>query len=61
MTPAWRSMASNASGGTWVGRVRCPGGAPYAETPEETTTTGLARDSCRAMRENLRGLPIDSR
>ncbi|KFC52060.1 hypothetical protein GY12_11280 [Micrococcus luteus] len=30
-------------------------------TSERTTTTGLVRESRRAMRENLRGLPNDSR
>ena len=61
MTPACRSIAPNAPDGTWVWRTRWPGGAPYAETPEETAITGFRWARPRAIRENLRGLPIDSR
>ena len=38
-----------------------PGGTPKRDTPDFTTMTGLMRARLRATRENLRGLPIDSR
>ena len=49
--------------GRHVGR-RGPGdraGRRSDDTPDFTTMTGLVAASRRAMRENLRGLPIDSR
>ncbi len=61
MTPAWRSMASKASGGALDSRTSCPGGTPYSLTPLLTTMVGFTRASWRAMRENLRGLPTLSR
>ena len=38
-----------------------PTGTPCVERPDLTATIGLVRETRRAMRENLRGLPIDSR
>ena len=38
-----------------------PRGTPKRDTPDFTTMTGLMRARLRAIRENLRGLPIDSR
>ena len=61
ITPACLSIWANASGRSWVERTRCPRGVPYLPTPDLTTMTGLIEESLRAMRENLRGLPIDSR
>ena len=54
-------MALKTSGRAFVGRTRCPGGTPNRETPDLTTMTGLMSARFRATRENLRGLPIDSR
>ena len=61
MTPACLSIAENTSGRALVRRTRWPGGTPKRETPDFTTMTGLMRARLRAIRENLRGLPIDSR
>ena len=58
---AWRSSALNAFGLLWVRRASWPGGTPKVESPGLTTITGLRAASWRAMRENLRGLPMDSR
>ena len=48
-----------------AGLGACAPGGPAArrrrETPDFTTMTGLISARLRAMRENLRGLPIDSR
>ncbi len=54
-------MALKTSGRAFVGLTRCPGGTPNRETPDFTTMTGLMSARLRATRENLRGLPIDSR
>ena len=61
MMPAWRNIASHAAAGAWVCRTRCQVGAPRPALPDFTATIGLLRATRRAMRENLRGLPIDSR
>src|SRR5450631_125060 len=60
-TPAWRIMESSASRGARELRTACPGGTPYPLTPDFTTTTGFLADSRRAIRENLRALPMLSR
>ncbi len=44
----------------WSGD-RWPTGTPCVERPDFTATIGLRRPSRRAIRVNLRGLPIDSR
>ena len=61
ITPARLKSASTAAAGAWDTRTRCPCGASPRKRPDLTTTTGLRRDSRRAMRLNLRGLPSDSR
>ena len=61
MTPDWRSIASTAAVGACVVRTACPGGRRRPITSDLATITGLERESLRAMRENLRGLPKDSR
>ncbi len=61
MTPACLSIAENTSGRALVARTRWPGGTPNRLTPDLTTMTGLIVARLRAIRENLRGLPIDSR
>ncbi len=38
-----------------------PTGTPCVERPDFTATTGLDSETRRAIRENLRGLPMDSR
>ena len=40
---------------------RGPSGTPCVVRPDRTAMTGLRRETRRAIRENLRGLPIDSR
>ena len=61
ITPAWRNMASTA----WLGaanlRTIWPMGTPWVVRPDRTARIGLRSETRRAMRENLRGLPIDSR
>ncbi len=54
-------MASRASAGAWVVRTAWPGGRRSPMASDLATITGLVRASRRAIRENLRGLPIDSR
>ena len=61
MLAALAFCARCAAGRAFVGRTRCPGGAPKLDTPDRTTMTGFVTARLRAMRENLRGLPIDSR
>ncbi len=61
MIPAWRNIASTASGGATILRTAWPIGTPCVVRPERTAMTGLRRETRRAIRENLRGLPIDSR
>ena len=61
ITPAWRNSASTASSG----RVAEPAADAGVRRrgwsgPGAKTTTGLRRVSRRAIRENLRGLPIES-
>ena len=61
MIPAWRNIASTASGGAAICRTAWPIGTPWVVRPDRTATIGLVRETRRAMRENLRGLPMDSR
>ncbi|CPU67977.1 Uncharacterised protein [Mycobacteroides abscessus] len=61
MTPDCRSISSSVRRGARVERTACPGGTTGPERPAVTTTTGLTDARRRAMRENLRGLPMDSR
>ena len=61
MIPACRNIASTASGGAAMWRTACPIGTPWVVRPERTAMIGLDRETRRAIRENLRGLPIDSR
>ena len=61
ITPDWRNISSSVRRGDRVGRTACPGGTTCPEVPAVTTITGLTAASLRAIRENLRGLPIDSR
>ena len=61
MIPACRNIASTASPGAPILRTACPIGTPWELRPDRTATIGLRRLTRRAMRENLRGLPIDSR
>ena len=62
MTPAWRNSASTAMSGLAIAAV-CDEAArtPAADRPLLTATIGLRRETRRAMRANLRGLPNDSR
>ena len=62
MTPACRNRASTAMSGLAIAAV-CDDAArtPAADRPLFTATIGLRRDTRRAMRANLRGLPNDSR
>ena len=61
MTPAWRNIASTACDGAAILRTAWPIGTPWVLRPDRTAMIGLRRLTRRAMRENLRGLPIDSR
>ena len=61
MTPAWRNIASTACDGAAILRTACPIGTPCVLRPDFTAITGLRRETRRAIRLNLRGLPIDSR
>ena len=61
MIPAWRNIASTAAWGAEICRTVCPIGTPCVVRPDRTATTGLRSETRRAIRENLRGLPIDSR
>ncbi len=56
------SMARTATSGVAAAAVceRAPR-APAVDLPAFNTTIGFSRPTLRAMRENLRGLPIDSR
>lgn len=60
MTPAWLSMVLKACGGRVVARARWPVGM-VCWVSVLTQTMGLRSESWRAMRENLRALPTDSR
>ena len=61
-TPACRNSASRVARGVAVDAV-CEAAArcPAAELPDRTVRTGMRSASRRAKRENLRGLPNDSR
>ena len=61
MIPACLNMASTASGGAAMARTAWPIGTPCVVRPDRTAMIGLTRETLRAIRENLRGLPIDSR
>ena len=61
ITPAWRNIASTAACGASIDRTAWPIGTPWVVRPERTAMIGLLRETRRAIRENLRGLPIDSR
>ncbi len=61
ITPAWRNIASTAACGAPMRRTVWPIGTPWEVRPERTATIGLRCETRRAMRENLRGLPMDSR
>ena len=61
MTPDWWNISSTAAGGSWVARTVCPSGMPWEDRPDFTATIGLDREVRRAIRLNLRGLPMDSR
>ena len=61
ITPACRNIASTARCGAAILRTIWPIGTPWVVRPERTAMIGLRSDTRRAIRENLRGLPIDSR
>ena len=61
ITPACRNIASTAACGASIERTAWPIGTPWVDRPDFTAITGLRRETRRASRENLRGLPIDSR
>ena len=61
ITPACRNIASTACCGAAIWRTIWPIGTPWVVRPERTAMIGLRSDTRRAIRENLRGLPIDSR
>ena len=64
MTPACARISSSAPearSSSPVSRTWWPGGSSCPVRSDFTTTTGLTRLTRRAMRANLRGLPIDSR
>ena len=61
MTPACRNIASTAWVGAAIRRTACPIGTPWVVRPERTAMIGLRSETRRAIRENFRGLPIDSR
>ena len=61
MTPACRNIASTACWGAAIWRTAWPIGTPCVVRPDRTAIIGLVRETRRAIRENLRGLPIDSR
>ena len=44
-----------------IERTAWPIGTPWVVRPDRTAMTGLRRETRRAIRLNLRGLPIDSR
>ena len=48
-------------GGAAILRTAWPIGTPWVVRPERTAMIGLRSETRRAIRENLRGLPIDSR
>ena len=59
--PAWRNIASTAWPAPPIWRTAWPIGTPWVVRPDFTAMTGLRRETRRAIRVNLRGLPIDSR
>ena len=61
ITPACRNIASTACGGAAILRTAWPIGTPWVVRPERTAMIGLRSETRRAIRENLRGLPMDSR
>ena len=61
ITPACRNRESTALSGAWLRPPRPPRLAARSARPGAITTTGLRRVSRRAIRENLRGLPIESK
>ena len=61
ITPACRNIASTACGGAPILRTAWPIGTPCVVRPERIAMIGLRSDTRRAIRLNLRGLPIDSR
>jgi hypothetical protein len=61
ITPAWRNIASTAAWGAAIVRTAWPIGTPWVVRPDRTAMIGLRSETRRAIRENLRGLPIDSR
>ena len=61
ITPACRNRASTALSGAWLRPPRTPRWAARSARPGAITTTGFRRVSRRAIRENLRGLPIESK
>ena len=60
ITPACRNRASTASSGAWPSPPRTPEWDARLVRPGANTTTGLRRVSRRVIRENLRGLPMES-
>ena len=61
ITPAWRNNASTALSGAWLRPPRTPRWAARSARPGAITTTGFRRVSRRVIRENFRGLPIESK
>ena len=62
MTPACPNSASRVTAGVAAAAVWDAAAlAPASERPASTVSSGIERDSCRAIRANLRGLPKDSR
>jgi hypothetical protein len=63
MTPAWAKSASTVASEAATRAPVCERAArpPASEWPDLTATIGLLRLTRRAMRENRRGLPNDSR
>ena len=60
MIPAWRNSASTASSGACPSPPRTPRWSERWVRPGANATTGLRRARRRLIRENLRGLPIES-
>ena len=61
ITPACANISSTAAAGRAEARTVWPSGMPWLERPDFTATIGLRGAVRRAIRVNLRGLPIDSR
>ncbi len=61
ITPACRNIASTAAAGAAILRTEWPIGTPWVVRPERIAMIGLCSETRRAIRLNLRGLPIDSR